>query len=420
MGTKAWGLAGLVIIMSLGTVNMAGAADWSIVPSITQRSEFNSNLNMTSTNILSDYILSLAPAADFNYTTEISQLTGHLGLFGQHYISHDNLDHIDQNYQINWRYQMHPKVNLSFNSTYINDSTLIQELQTSGLVIGRTPRQSFYAGPGITYNVTERLLATASYNFNRVAYQGTGFTNYTSQQAGLNFTYLLKNEKTSLINQNVVSETLYAGGNNYKSIGIYGGVEHRFSERWNVNLMSGANINFYSTNTQVLNASPFPLSDQVNPLSDQVTQVNPFFIQVKTKRIESSGVSPYVKGSTSYRWTKLTVTGGFSMSQQPSPNGATYQVNQLNVGANYNFTERLSGALGGWYSLSNQSSQNVSSEYNYYSITPSLNYQITEKFSVSPGYRFSNSASLTSTGSSAHVHMAWIQFSYTYPIHYQK
>ena len=147
-------------------------------------------------------------------------------------------------------------MNLSLNSTYINDSTLIQELETSGLVIGRTPRQSFYAGPGITYNVTERFLATASYNFNRVLYQSSQFTDYTSHQAGLNFTYLLKNEKTSLISNNVVNETLYAGGNNYKSIGIYGGVAHKFSERWDVNLMAGANINFYSFNTQVVNSSP--------------------------------------------------------------------------------------------------------------------------------------------------------------------
>jgi hypothetical protein len=405
MRTKKWGL-GLTIFLSMGLVNLAGAADWSIVPSITQRSEFNSNLNMSPTNILSDYILSLQPAADFNYTTEISQLQGHLGLLGQHYISHANLDHIDQNFRINGRYQATPKINLSLNSSYINDSTLVQELLTSGLVIGRTPRQSLYAGPGVTYNITERLLATASYSFNRVMYQAPQYINYTSHQAGLNFTYLLKNEKTSLISNNVVSETLYAGGNNYKSIGIYAGVAHKFSERWDVNLMSGANINFYSTNTQVLGSSQFP-----------------FFVQVptiQTKRIDSSGVSPYVSLSTNYRWTNLTVTGGVSMTQQPSAYSAVYQVNRVYGSLNYNFTERLSATLSGAYSLSNQSSQNISSEYNYYNIGPSLNYRITERFSVSPGYNFANSASLTSTGSSAHNHMAWIQFSYTYPIHYQK
>jgi hypothetical protein len=402
MGTKAWGL-GLTIFLSLGLVNLAGAADWSIVPSITQRSEFNSNLNMSPTNVLSGFILSLQPAADFNYTTEISQLQGHLGLLGQHYISHGNLDHIDQNFQINGRYQATPKINLSLNSTYINDSTLREELMTSGLVIGRTPRQSLYAAPGITYNITERLLATASYSFNRVMYQSPNYDNYTGHQAGLNFTYLLKNEKTSLISNNVVSETLYAGGNNYKSIGITGGLAHKFSERWNVNLMAGANINFYSFDTQVL-GSPF----------------TPFFIQVKTKKIESSGISPNVSLSTNYRWTNLTVNGGYGMSQQPSAYGAVYQVNRVFGGLTYRFTERLSGSLSGNYSLSNQSSQDISSQYNYYNISSSLSYQITERFAVSPGYNFSNSASLSSTGSSAHNHIAWIQFSYTYPIHYQR
>lgn len=402
MGTKAWGL-GLVIIMSMGLVNLAEAADWSIVPSITQRSEFNSNLNMSPTNILSDYILSLQPAADFNYTTEISQLQGHLGLFGQHYISHSSIDHIDQNYQINGRYQATPKVNLSLNTSYISDTTLIQELLTSGLVIGRTPRQSFYAGPGVTYNLTERLLATASYNFNRVLYQAPQYTDYTGHQVGLNFTYLLKNEKTSLISNNIVRETLYAGGNDFKSIGIYVGLSHRFTERWDANIMSGANISFFSFNTQVLGNIEFP-----------------FFTQVQTKRLNESNVTPYVSASTSYRWTNLTVSAGFSIDQQPSAYGAVYEMDRLYASATYRFTERLSGSLNGAYSLSNQTSQNLNSEYNYYNVSPSLTYQITEHLNVSPGYSFSNAASLTSTGSSAHNHLAWIQFSYTYPIHYQK
>lgn len=122
MGTRARGI-GLVILIIVGTCKLAGAADWSIVPTISQRSEFNSNLNMSPTNILSDYILSVTPVVDFNYTTEIAQLQGHLGLLGQHYITHDDVDHIDQNYQINGRYQPTPRVNLSLNSSYTNDPT---------------------------------------------------------------------------------------------------------------------------------------------------------------------------------------------------------------------------------------------------------------------------------------------------------
>jgi len=402
MGNKAWGL-GLVLIISLGLVNVAGAADWSIVPSVQQRSEFDSNINMSPTNVLSDYILSLRPAADFNYTTETSQLTGHVGLFGQHYISHPQIDHIDQNYQINGRYQATPKVGLSLSTSYISDSTLIQELETSGLVIGRTPRQAFSASPALTYNLTERLSASINYSFNRVLYQAPQYTDYTGHQAGLTFSYLLGDEKTSLISNNIIRESLYAGGNNFKSIGFYLGLNHQFTERWSANVMSGANINFSSFNTQVADFSLFP-----------------FFIQVKTKRYHDSSVSPFVSASTTYRWTKLSLSGGISINQQPSAYGAVYQVYRIFASANYQFTERLSGGLSGSFSYSNQTSQNVSSEYNYYNVSPSLTYRLTERLNVSTGYSFANSASLTSTGSSAHGHTAWIQFSFTYPMHYQK
>jgi hypothetical protein len=402
MGTKAW--VGLAIFICMWTTNLAVAADWSVVPSVTQRSEFNSNLNAAYSNPISDYIFSLQPAADFNYTTEISQIQGHVGLLAQHYLTHSNIDHIDQNYQINGRYQMYPRLNLSLASTYISDTTLTQELLTSGLVMSRTPRQSFMLGPGVTYNLTERLLGTINYNFNRVLYQAPQYTDYTSHQAGLNFTYLLKDERTSLISQNIVGETLYAGGNTFKSIGIYGGVARKLTERWDASLMSGVNINFYSFNTQVVNFVEFPY----------------FVLVPTTTRINSSGISPYVNISTSYRWTNLSVSAALSRNQSASAYGAIYEVNRLSASCAYNITERLSASLYGSFSLSNQSSQNISSEYDYFNFGTQLIYRITEKLSVSPGYNFSNASSLTEGGGSAHVHTAWIQFSYTYPIHYQK
>jgi uncharacterized protein (PEP-CTERM system associated) len=98
MGTRAWGVALLLGVLWAST---GLAADLSVVPSIEARSEFNSNLNFDFTNKVSDFIFTLSPAAEFNYTTEISQLQGRLGLTGLHYLSHGNLDHIDQNYQIN-------------------------------------------------------------------------------------------------------------------------------------------------------------------------------------------------------------------------------------------------------------------------------------------------------------------------------
>lgn len=400
MGTRTW--VGLAIIMSLWAANLAVAADWSLVPSVTQKSEFNSNLNLTFTNPISDYIFTLAPAADFNYKTEITQLQGHVGLSGQHYITNSNLDHIDQNYQINGKYQATPKVNLSFNSSYIVDTTLLEELLASGLVIGRSPRTSVLANPGMTYNITERLSSTINYNFTRVLYQAPQYIDYTTHQMGLAFNYLLRNERTTLTNTNIVRETLYPGGNSYKTLGFYLGANHKFRENWEFNLLGGMNINKSDFATQVLDLSQFP-----------------FFISVQQKRVTHTKGTPYFNVSTTRRWTNLSFTAGFSRDQSPSAYGYVTNFTRIYASLGYTFTERLTGTLGGSYSLSTQASQANNLDYNYYNVTAQLAYKITEKLSVTPGYRFSQYDNVTG-GMSAQAHSAYVMLNYTYPIHYQK
>ena len=400
MGTRTW--VGLAIIMSLWAADLAVAADWSLVPTVTQKSEFNSNLNLAFTNPTSGLIFTLTPAADFNYNTEITQLQGHLGLSGQHYLDNGNLDHIDQNYQINGKYQATPKVNLSLNTSYIVDTTLLQELLSSGLVIGRSPRTSFLANPGMTYNITERLSSTINYNFTRVLYQAPQYIDYSTHQMGLNFNYLLSNERTTLTNNNTVRETLYPASNSYKTLGIYLGANHKFTENWEFNLLGGMNINKSDFGTQVEDLSQFP-----------------YFTSVVQKRVKHTKGTPYFNVSTTYRWTNLSLMAGFSRDQSPSAYGYVTNFTRIYASVGYTFTERLTGTLAGSYSSSSQASQTNNLDYNYYTVTALLAYKITEKLSVTPGYRFSRYDDVTG-GRFAQAHSAYVMLNYTYPMHYQK
>jgi hypothetical protein len=400
MGTRTW--VGLALIMSLWAANLAVAADWSLVPTVTQQSEYNSNLNLTFTNPTSDYIFTLTPAADFNYKTEIAQLQGHLGLSGQHYLSNSNLDHIDQNYQINSKYQATPKVNLSLNTSYIVDTTLLQELLSSGLVIGRSPRTSFLANPGMTYNITERLSSTINYNFTRVLYQAPQYIDYTSHQMELTFNYLWRNERTTLTNNNIVRETLYPGGNSYKTLGFYLGANHKFTENWDFNLMGGMNINKSDFDTQVQDISQFP-----------------YFTSVAQQRVRNTKGTPFFNVSTTHRWTNFSLTAGLSRDQSPSAYGYVANFTRINASLVSTFTERLTGTLGGSYSLSTQASQANNLEYNYYTVTALLAYRITEKLSATPGYRFSRYGDVAGDRS-AQAHSAYVMLTYTYPVHYQQ
>jgi len=400
MGTRVW--TGLVfLLLAVLGAKIAVAADLSLVPSINARTEFTSNLNNDFKNPISDFIFTLSPAAEFNYTTEISQIQGRLGLTGLHYLKESSADHIDQSYQISGKYRVAPRWNLSLSSAYIVDSSLQEELTTSGLIMSRTPRQSFQVGPGVTYNLTERLAATLNYNFNKVNYQDPQFRNYASQQVGLTLNYPLKNEKTVLVGNFLVRETTYPGTDKYRSLGTYLGATHKFSENWDLNLMAGVNTSFMDFQTQVV-------------------QTRQSFSIVPTQtRFKETNISPYINVSTTRRWTNLSLTAGLSRDESPSAYGSISELYRAYGGANYQFSERLSGSLTGEYSLSNQSSQQNNLQNDYFSISPQVNYRVTEKLTASPGYRFGLRDDITNSRS-ASVQVVWLMLTYSYPIHYQR
>jgi hypothetical protein len=402
MGTRAW--VGLVLLLwgVLGA-KIAVAADLSLVPSVNVQTEFTSNLNYDFKNPISDFISTLAYATEYNYTTETSQLQGVLGLKGMHYWKESSADHIDQNYQINGRYQVAPRWNISLRSAYIVDSSLQEELTASGLIMSRTPRQSIVLGPRVAYNITERLTATVNYNFNRVNYQGTGFSNYTSQFVGLNLGFPLKNQKTVLQGNIIGQQTQYSGGSNlYRSLGINLGANHKFTENWEFNLLGGVNISFMNFNTQVQEFSQFP-----------------FFVTTTTARVQETRVSPFVSLFTTRRWTKLSITGGYTRSQGGSAFGTVSDLNSFNLSGTYAFTERLLGTFRANYYLSTQISQTNNLRNDFLSFSPQLTYRVTEKLSTSVGYSF-NMRDDISGGQSADAHIAWLMLAYSYPIHYQK
>ena len=417
MGTKIWGA--LAIIMSLWATNFADAADWSMVPSIDFKTEYNSNINNTSggstgsTGKLSDFIFTLNPSAAFNYTTEASNLQGNVGISQLLYVKNTGYDHTDQNYRINGQYSLTPRFNIFLNTSFISDSTSQQELLASGLAITRTPRLSFVAGPGVTYNLTERLLATLSYNFNKVAYQPSQNTQtqsyqpFSTQSVNMVYQYLLS-ERTTLSNTTSATETKYTGStiSDYKSLLFSLGVTHKHSEKWEFNLAGGLNYSYYSSNSQVASFGQFPN-----------------FVSVPTQTQTGTNFSPNFNLGATRHWTNLSITGSFIRNQQASGAGYIANVTALSLGMNYQFTEKLTGSLGGSYSLSSQSSNSGQNQNNYYTVGPQLKYQITEKLTASSAYRFSNQSyggNNISGTSTSNVQDISLMLNYSYPMHYQK
>jgi hypothetical protein len=388
----------LALVAVIATLEVGNAANWEIVPSVTARTEFETNLNYTFTHPVSDYIFSLMPAAAFNYNTDIAQIQGRLGWTGWHYLSNGQIDHIDQNYQINGWYQATPRWKLSLNTAYITDTSLTEELLTSGLVMTRTPRESIQATPAVTYAVTERLSATVNYNFYKVNYTSSLYQNYNTQQAGLLLQQLLKNEKTTLIANFIANQTQYPAQDSFfKYLGFYLGADHKFSPDWEITLLGGVNLTFLDYRTQVLNLAQFP-----------------YFISYQQVKAHQTSAEPYVNLTVTRRWTNLSVAGGFSRNQSPSAYGTISDYNQLNLAMNYKFTEKWSGSLGGWYSLNDQISTRTSYRSSFLTVGPQLTYRLTENLTLSPGYNFGLRDDLTHN-MTANNQTVWLMLTYTKP-----
>jgi hypothetical protein len=391
----------LVLAFLLANIypTIARAADLSVVPSVSLWGEYTNNLNYDFERPLSEFTLSLRPAAEFNYTTDIGQLQGRLGLTGWHYFQNSHADHIDQNYQINGWYQLTPRLKFTMHNAYIVDSSLQEELTVSGLIMSRTPRESVLLGPGLRYALTERISATARYGFTQVNYQDPRFNNYSGHHMNLGLAYALKNQRTVLSWRISGNETTYANNNSSRYIGTYSGINHKFSEVWLINFLGG--LDYYSNNfqKQVL-VYPEP----------------PFFIQV-SQTGRRTGVAPHFLLSTTRQWTKAVLTIGYRRDQPASGLGTMVATDSVFSSLSYKFSERLTGWIGGSY-YSSQAQQGGSNyESSFYQVKTRLTYRVTEKLSLIPGYSF---GLRQQSGRSANRHGVTLMMTYSYPLHYQK
>jgi len=325
----------LALALFLGVVGLreSGGADWSVVPDISARTEFNNNIFNDLQRPRAGGILKLAPTAIFNYDTEILKLQGRLGLTGIYYLGREQRN-LDQATQVIGSYKLTPLLSLNMSTGFIVDSTSQEELTTSGLIIRRTSRQSVALGPGLVYDLTERLSTTLSYAYNQVNYQSAQFHRYTTQNLTLGWKYVYSPLIT--LNSNIQARYIQSGTNNQtQSVSYFSGLEYKFSEDYTINFASGFTYALQKVGAQVLDLSNFP-----------------FFILVQEKTRKTTQFSPYTDIGLQRRWEKLTIKGGYRQDQSGSSLGTTVDVHSLNLKLTYALTARLNSSMGADYYLS--------------------------------------------------------------------
>jgi hypothetical protein len=269
--------------------------------------------------------------------------------------------------------------------------------------MNRTRRQALRVNPGLEFSLTERALLRFGYGFNRVTYQDPEYNNYSTHRVNLGLNYLLKNAKTTVTTSILGRYTEYPSISNfYRNLGAYAGLEHKFREDWSLSLSGGANFNWFSSQTAVLDFSFFPR-----------------LCPGKAGHQDTFTVSPFFQIASSRRWPKTNLTFGYTVDQSPSASGSIRQFHRGFLGISYSFTERLKGGLRGSLYYSTATSPGSEYENLVFYMVPELHYQLTKKFTLNSSYRFGWRDDLVG-GRTADRHVVWLSLSYAYPLQYKK
>jgi hypothetical protein len=386
----------------LGGVKAGEAADWVITPSIETKGEYLNNIYYSSQFRVSDYILSAGPKLDFQYSSEVTRLVGSLKFLGLHYLQNSNIDRINQYYNFEGSTLATSRLKLQLAASFKSTSSPTEYLAATGGVVSNNNLVTYISvTPGLTYHLTERWFTELTYSMLGMNYQDRVYQNYISHSVSDSLNYLL-NERTTVIARITGYYAKYQNyGNSIAVLGQQLGFSRKFSEKWSMILLGGANFNQVNSNVGVASFE--------NVAGFRTTRL---------KRQETTSVTPFVVVGTNYQWEKGGVNLRYERNQSANSYQNQSQYNNFTVNINQAITKRLNFELNPYFYLANITGGSSNYNSNYMGIKPAFNYKLTERTLLSAAYNFSYRRVTGSTDYAFPVHNVYLTLSYFNPFHF--
>lgn len=164
-------------LMSAVWVASAQGAEYALEPSISMRGEYSDNIRLTTAPHQSVWGASLQPRLTGRYATDTTELSGTGGLNLRRYSRESELNATDVLLNLRGA-QRYLTGRVGLGVDYVRDSTLVSELEETGLVLTRKQRDRFNLRPDWTWQITRRTALSLGYQYTDVSYEDVG-------QAGL-------------------------------------------------------------------------------------------------------------------------------------------------------------------------------------------------------------------------------------------
>jgi opacity protein-like surface antigen len=376
----------------------AGAAEWSVEPSVSASTSFSDNVRFldraTSADLInSNIILSVSPALQFGHETEVRNVKGKVRIAANRFNKDNELNSNDAFIDIAWR-ERGERSEFSFvsNSTY--DSTLATLLQDVGNPTLRKQRQKISINPNYTYNLDANLALSMGYRFEDVGFkdaQKTSLVDYRSNELLPSLRYKLDERTEIELNTKLwqlitLPDNLQIPRSTFKTRLLGGGYNKKIDES-----------SSWSAGAGIYNIGEDTTSIAVNTPGIQTTH---------------SGVTAALKYQRSTEYGNVNTI--LAREINPSGENTLLLTNRLGVDFSQGLTPYLTGLASVGYYKNKVIGGNIDKNVQYFRLSPSLSWKPAREWQIDGGvvYQRANSATKGFPETKANAKSAFLNFVY--------
>ncbi|PXF57309.1 MAG: hypothetical protein C4B58_10440 [Deltaproteobacteria bacterium] len=326
-----------------------------LIPKLSLDVTYDDNINFSSKERRRDWIYEVRPSLSWRYRTERDTLDVMAGLRGLKYDTEHDLDTLDQDYRLYASREVFLGTIVSLSGRHTLDTTLDDEFTEEGLLLDREDRTVYSVEPAVRWQATERSTWSLSFPIYHVNYEGDKNVDYNYEYLILNYSYLLDDEKTSLLAQPSVGFIDFEHGDTQVYEMMFG-VGYEFTERLFAKLMAG--LSYTRSHNDKENYS-------------------------KTGWV---GV-----GELKWDWDRGQWNMNLVRRVSASGYGETLIKDRLTTGVSWRITERMrfKGRLSAGKVKSQDDKAYSDENYITYDVSPAIVYQLSERIDVGAYYRYS-------------------------------
>jgi len=349
---------------------VVSAAEYRMAPGLRVRETYDDNLFLKS---IDDFEHRIAGTLEMGARSERAKLTIKGNWDVSEYQRHDELDTVDQVYEVAGSVAPSPTVELHVSGAYVHDYTFTSTLEETGVVAERSKRRSATVKPGMTWVWDLRNRMELSYRFGQTQYDLASYPDSEVHGLDLLWSHGLLNERTDMLVQLGMNRADYetAGEDTQqRTYSILAGVGHQFTETFEVRLTTGI---YYSE-------SEFPITEWV--------MVTPgFFIpRVKTEEEEKTGW--LAEGLLRWHLERFSLSAGLNRDVIPSIYGENIIRDRVYCSLGYRWNERFHWRGSAGYNHSETEGYVSDEKQQTCSIGTGLDYRFTEHTGLNLGYSY--------------------------------